>query len=222
MENFKRIVHVATSVTLLGGGFARKSDLDAALNIAPQLICADGGANLAFDWGIKPIGIIGDLDSVDGVAAQAKNVPMMYIDNQNSTDLEKCLSTLSADLVIGVGFLGGRIDHELAALNAICKHPHKTVVLIGAEDIVFRVPSQFKVALPSDTRVSLFPLTKAQAKSVGLRWTLDGLLFSPTGQNGCSNSANGGEVAIHVLDGDIIGILPRDQLAPVVSALAEV
>ncbi|WP_286134996.1 thiamine diphosphokinase [Neptunicoccus cionae] len=224
MEDFSRIVHTASSVTLLGGGAARESDLRESLDFAPLLVCADGGANHAAEWGIRPAGIIGDMDSFSdglrmGIGAPLAGVPVLELTDQNTTDFEKCLSVVRAPLVIGVGFLGKRLDHQLAVLNGLCKHADRKIVLIGAEDIVFRAPPVLSVDLPAGTRVSLHPLTGSQARSTGLRWPVEGLDFQPDGQIGSSNAATGGEMRLETLGGHLLVMLPRLFLGAVIGAL---
>ena len=219
MKNLPQIVNNATKLTLLGGGSVDKSDLAAVLDIAPTLIAADGGANLAMDWGISPAAIIGDLDSVDRSSAEALGVPMVFVDDQNSTDLEKCLDKTHAKIVLGVGFLGGRLDHQTAALNALALVKDRCVVLIGEEDVVFRVPSDFTMRLAKSDRVSLFPMSEVEAKSTGLQWALDGLPFRPNGQIGCSNAALSGEMRVQILSGDMLMILPKHLMMDAVNAL---
>lgn len=224
MEDLSRIVHTSPSVTLLGGGSAQESDLRESLDFAPVLVCADGGANHAAAWGIRPAGIIGDMDSLSadlrtGTDAPLAGVPVMEVDDQNTTDFEKCLTVVQASLVIGVGFLGKRLDHQLAALNGLCKHPQRSVVLVGEQDVVFRAPPVFSVDLPVDTRVSLHPWTGATARSDGLRWPVEGLDFQPDGQIGSSNAATGGEMRLETISGHLLVMLPRRFLGAVVRAL---
>ncbi len=219
MDNLPQIVHNAAMMTLLGGGFVDKSDLRRALDIAPVLVAADGGANIAFDWDIKPDAIIGDLDSVEAMRATALNVAMVFVDDQNSTDLEKCLSRAPAKVVLGVGFLGGRIDHQLAAFNALSIARAQCVVLIGEEDVVFRVPQNLSLKLCAGGRVSLFPMSPVDARSTGLNWALDGLAFRPNGQIGCSNAAVGGDMNVQILSGDMLMILPKHLLKDAINAV---
>ncbi len=219
MKNFPQIVNSATKLTLLGGGSVEKSDLMAALDIAPTLIAADGGANQAMDWGISPAVVVGDLDSVDRPQAEALGVPMVFVDDQNSTDLEKCLDKTNAKTVLGVGFLGGRLDHQVAAMNALAFVKDRSVVLIGEEDVVFRLPPDFTLCLAAGERVSVFPMSEVSATSTGLQWDLDGLPFRPNGQIGCSNAASGGDMRVQTLSGDMLMILPKHLMMDAVTAL---
>ena len=90
MDNLPQNLKTATMITLLGGGSVDRVDLDCVLSFAPILAAADGGANIAFDWDIKPDAVVGDLDSVDRIRAEILDVPLVFIDDQNSTDLAKC------------------------------------------------------------------------------------------------------------------------------------
>ncbi len=219
MDKLPQIVNNATMMTLLGGGSVDRLDLIRALDMAPVLVAADGGANVAFDWDIRPDAVIGDLDSVEQLSANALDVPLVFVDDQNSTDLEKCLAETHAKVVLGVGFFGGRLDHQMAALNALCLVTDRAVLLIGSDDVVFRVPSQFTLRLRKHDRVSLFPMSDVDAQSTGLKWALDGLPFRPNTQIGCSNAALGGDMTVRVLSGDMLMILPKHLLKDALNAL---
>ena len=219
MEKLPQIVNTAAMITLLGGGSVSRRDLALALELAPILVAADGGANIAFDWDILPHAVIGDLDSVDGLSATALDVPLVFVDDQNSTDLEKCLAKLPAQIILGIGFFGGRLDHQIAALNAICLVKDRIVLLVGSNDVAFRLPNEFTLTLRQHDRVSLFPMSEVEARSTGLKWALDGLPFRPNGQIGCSNVALGGDMTVRVLSGDMLMILPKRLLIDALKAL---
>ena len=57
--------------TLLGGAAVEPQVMALALRLAPNLYCADGGANTAVDMGLEPLSVVGDMDSItpDTVAA---------------------------------------------------------------------------------------------------------------------------------------------------------
>jgi thiamine pyrophosphokinase len=219
LENFTRIVHNAQSVTLLGDGAARETDLLAALEIAPVLICADGGGNRAMRWGHCPCAIVGDLDSANLKLAANKDILVFEVADQSTTDFEKCLDIVPQKLVLAVGFLGKRVDHQLAAFNALSKYRGQPIILIGKKDVIFRVPDYFDMNVGAGSRVSLFPMSQVLARSSGLKWALDGLDFAPNGQTGCSNAALGGQLSIRIDQGDMLGVLPRALLPNLVAAL---
>ena len=110
-------------VTLVGGGSVAPADLAAALAIAPEAVAADGGGDHALPDGHAFRVVIGDMDSLSGAERlRAAGVPIHEVEEQDSTDLEKCLYSVEAPLFVGLGFLGGRIDHHLAAMNALVKN----------------------------------------------------------------------------------------------------
>ena len=103
---------------------------------------------------------------------------IVRISNQNTTDLEKVLLNTQSPLTLGIGFLGSRIDHELAALSALGKFSHKKIILIGEKDIIFLAPPSFSLSSFEGMRVSLYPLDSVKVQSDGLKWSTEGLTLS--------------------------------------------
>lgn len=102
------LLAVREAVTLVGGGPVAAHHLRAALGIAPIAVGCDGGGDVSLPDGVQYRAVIGDMDSLLGSARlAAAGVPLHRIAEQDSTDLEKCLRSISAPLVIGLGFLGG-------------------------------------------------------------------------------------------------------------------
>ena len=210
----------AEPVTLVGAGPIDPRHLEAALAIAPVAVAADGGGDLALPGGRRFRAVIGDMDSLaDPERLRAAGVPVHPIPEQETTDLEKCLYSVEAPLFVGLGFLGGRIDHHLAAMNALVKFARVPVVLVGGEDLCFLCPPEFAIDLAAGTRVSLFPMGPVRGRSEGLLWPIDGLAFDPTGRIGTSNAATGGVVRIEFDAPRMLVILPVDLLEPVVDRL---
>ena len=58
------IVQSTYPVTLIGAGRVGRAALADALSLAPHVVAADGGANMAVRAGLVPEAVIGDLDSV--------------------------------------------------------------------------------------------------------------------------------------------------------------
>lgn len=162
------------------------------------------------------------MDSLrDPAALRARGVPLHPIADQDTTDLEKCLAGIAAPLVLGLGFLHGRIDHQLAAMNALVRHPDPPAILIGGEDIVLRCPALLELDLAAGTRVSLFPMAPATGRvSEGLRWPVAGLAFAPDGRIGTSNAATGGRLRIGFDSPAVLVILPVETLPAVAAQIA--
>lgn len=214
------IVHGVCPITLVGGGQATPSDLHSALTLAPRCIAADGGAVLALQAGIMPEAVIGDFDSIPAEVQQQVPVDRLHrIDEQDSTDFEKALTRITAPVVIGVGFTGGRIDHQLGALHTLMVCADRPCVLLGPEELVFLAPPRMSLPTTGAEVVSLFPLGVVTGRSTGLHWPLDGLQFAPGGQSGTSNRATG-PITVEVNAPALLMIVPRRLLKPVVAALA--
>jgi len=215
-----RIVHSVNGVTLLGGGEATKAGVCEALAHAPTLVAADGGASFALKIGEMPKAVIGDFDSIDAKTRAALAPEICHpIVEQDSTDFEKCLLRCEAPLFLGVGFMGLRRDHELAAFNVLVRYPEKRCVLIGAEDIVFAAPKRLWIDVELGMRVSLFPMAPVQGRSTGLKWPIDGLALAPNGKTATSNEALGA-VELHFDQPGALVIMPRVALKPAIDALA--
>lgn len=165
------IVSSAEPITLLGGARFAQAQLFQALGVAPELVCADGGADAAFEYGLKPRAVMGDLDSISPAAREGFEHVLHLITEQDSTDLQKCLRNISAPFVIGLGFLGDRFDHSLAALFALTEATIP-VVLISAQDVLFISPKHLSLDLEPGTRMSLMPVGRPVVSSTGLRWEL--------------------------------------------------
>jgi thiamine pyrophosphokinase len=194
------IVQSRLPVTLLGAGLSAISDLDFMCSIAPLLVAADGGANVAIAAGRLPDVVIGDFDSLD--AATRVAIPaerLHHVAEQDSTDFEKCLQRITAPLILALGFTGARIDHELAVWNVLARRMDRRCIVIGGEDIVFVAPPRLELDLAPGTRVSLFPI-------------------APGGRSGTSNEALG-PVRMTFDGGAMLVILPRDQLPLAIAAL---
>lgn len=213
------IVSELKPVTLIGGGEVTPDTLTEALTHAPFLVACDGGAKFALDNNVMPRTVIGDMDSITAeTKAQIDPSKLHFIPDQDTTDFEKALLECKAPLFLGVGFLGGRLDHQLAAMTALVTFDSHAIVLIGQEDIVFLSPNTLKLELKLGTRVSLFPMGEVSGTSKGLRWAIDPIAFSPNGRIGTSNEAIG-DVVLTFDKREMLVILPRACLSLVIDAL---
>lgn len=214
-----RIVDFHEPVTLVGGGDAEAAQLRLALSLAPRLLAADGGANMAVAEGLSPELVIGDFDSVtaETLAAIGAN-RHMHIPEQESTDFEKCLMRISAPFILGLGFMGPRADHGLAAWNGLVRHAGARCILLGREDLAFAAPARLALDLAPGTRFSLFPMARVTGQSRGLRWPIDGLVLAPDGRIGTSNEATG-RVELAFDGPGMLVILPVGCLDAAITAL---
>ncbi len=209
-----------TGITLVGGGEIGVDDIPLALGHAPLLVAVDGGANAALASGREIHGVVGDFDSL--TPQDRARIPadrLLRIAEQDSTDFDKALNSVRAPVILAVGFLGGRLDHQFAAFNALARFPDTNCILIGETEIVFHLPRALSVALQEGDVVSLFPMAAVTGRSEGLKWPIDGLSLAPDGRIGTSNQALG-EVRIETDGPGLLAILPRRSVAAAITALA--
>ncbi|MEM8729100.1 MAG: thiamine diphosphokinase [Pseudomonadota bacterium] len=216
------IVETEDWVTLIGGGEVQTEDLSLALQLAPVLVAADSGADWALAQGISPIAVIGDFDSLSETTRAGLPAARLHqIAEQDSTDFDKALRNIAAPVVLAVGFLGARVDHQLAAFHVLARHSDRACLLLGPREVIFAappgVPLQFD--LSAGDVVSLFPMTAVSGRSTGLRWPIDGLDFAPMTRIGTSNAAEG-PVTLTFDGPGMLVILPRRALHGALTALA--
>lgn len=211
----------AGGVMLVGGGEIDEGALALARARTAHVVAADGGANRLDGWGIGADAVIGDMDSIaDAEGWRRRGAHLLALDEQDTTDLEKCLYSTEAPFYIGVGFTGRRFDHTLAALHALLRWPAKRVVLIGAEDAIFLAPAAWTAALADGARVSFFPLLPvAGLASSGLQWPIDGLAFAPGERIGTSNRAVSATVSARFDRRGMAAMVARDHLDAVLASL---
>lgn len=216
-------------VALVGGGAFDWETFGLVEKRAVAVVAADGGANWfraggeLFDAPSPLAAVVGDMDSVDDLEAWRgrPDCQVEAIAEQDTTDLEKCLYAVEAPLYLGVGFLGRRFDHTLAATHALLAFAHRRVILIGETDLIFLCPGHATLSLAAGARVSIYPLAPVQGvASTGLEWPIDGLDFAPGRRIGTSNRAVAETVSIEMDGPGAAIILHRDWLDATVAALA--
>lgn len=184
----ERIVYSTGGVTILGGGEAHAQQILESLDLAPDLVAADGGADRALAMGLTPSAVIGDFDSI---SQEARSIWPQEIYHQSAdqktTDFEKCLAAIDAPGVIAHGVLGPRVDHGLAAMSTLMATSRLPVILMSSDDLVFHCPTTVTLDLPIGARVSLFPLARVEGRSSGLEWPINGISFAPGLKIGTSN-----------------------------------
>ncbi|WP_171128889.1 MULTISPECIES: thiamine diphosphokinase [unclassified Ruegeria] len=215
MVNLTKIEVIVSSngpIALFGGGEIAPQDVELALSRAESVVAADGGAARAIDSGRIPDAVIGDFDSLD--TRYRDQIPperLFPIREQDSTDFEKALTRISAPVVLGIGFLGARVDHQLAVFNTLVRYPDSGCILLGAHEIVFHAPPRLSVPLKAGETVSLFPMRPVSGRSQGLEWPIDGLALAPDGCIGTSNRATG-DLDVQTDAPGLLVMLPRAAL----------
>ncbi|UZD91665.1 thiamine diphosphokinase [Cognatishimia activa] len=213
------IVHNAEAVTLVGAGLATDEEINRCVELSSKVVAADGGAAHCLRAGLVPDAVIGDMDSLektplDGIPSERVHA----ISEQDSTDFDKALRNIDAPLVLGVGFTGARLDHQLAVYNVLVRRPEKQCIILSDTDIAFLCPPVLRLPLAPETRVSLFPMGLVEGTSHGLKWPINGLTFTPDGRIGTSNEATG-DIEITITGPKLLVILPKSELESVAQSL---
>ncbi|MBL4725395.1 MAG: thiamine diphosphokinase [Rhizobiaceae bacterium] len=183
--------HFEKPAIIVGGGHVDEEYLTKLLANGYSLIAADGGANRFYKSDIIPDVIIGDMDSLDNISHWRTKTALLEIDEQESTDFEKCLALTNAPLYVGLGLIGKRFDHSLATMHAMARFAtKKTVVLLDETDVIFAARGHVKLTLEKGARISIYPFGKINFESSrGLKYPLDNLVMEQGVQIGTSNEA---------------------------------
>lgn len=209
------------TVTLLGGGDLTDETVSDLLTRAPNLVVCDGAATGALAMGVMPDAVIGDMDSLDAETRARLDPGRVHeLTDQDTTDFDKALRSIRAPLILGAGFMGQRLDHELACYNALVRHPDVRCILVGGHDICFHLPARRRLFmdLKIGSRVSLFPMAELDVHTDGMEWSFERLTLAPWGRVGTSNIARGRVVVEADRDGLLV-ILPRAALDDAITAL---
>jgi thiamine pyrophosphokinase len=177
---------------------------------ADQIVCADGGANHARRLRIRPDIILGDLDSVTGATLRSfRTTALAYVDDQNSTDLEKALWYSvhhGCSTVHVVGGLGSRIDHTAGSLGCVRRFlPFCRVILHDTGGYLQPVGKEIRFAARAGETISLIPLTRCGGvTTVNLRYPLQNEILELGVREGISNVAMKRMVTIGVRRGILL------------------
>ncbi len=179
---------------------------------ADQIVCADGGANHAYEFGITPELIIGDLDSLRcdvRVHYEKLGVEIRRLHGQDDTDFEKALKHLreSGTKTLAILGLTGRfLDHTLGNLSILMRYVNDFSFIIYDEHYrIDVVRSEGEFSATPGGRVSLVPLLAAEEISTsGLEYPLqkEALIFGE--REGTCNTASSSSFRIELSKGTLL------------------
>lgn len=153
------------------------------------IVCADGGVRHLPPG--RPIIVVGDMDSYQGPASTRLHDP-----DQDSTDFDKCLACVRAPELIGVGFLGGRWDHSLAALSSLAR-ARDPIRLVDHENSIVLVDGDYQGRHRVGDTLGVIPMQRCQFDtSHGLAYPLDGVVLELGVWVGSSNRITDTDVSI--------------------------
>ena len=189
---------------------------------ADKIYCADRGAQWAYQAGIKPDLVVGDMDSVndstldrvdaDGVRTMRYPVEKDMTDTQIA--LEVAISEGARSITL-LGALGGRVDHTLANISLMSSYHRRgiriaimdnnTAMFVGERTITFR-------AVKGST-VSIFPVEEGVRvlRIEGLYYPLNDLVIPMDGTLCISNQMISDRVILDVRNGSILLIVTAQE-----------
>jgi thiamine pyrophosphokinase len=177
---------------------------------SPMFVCADGGANTAARYKLKPSAIVGDLDSISTQAMKAlRKAEIHKVVNDYSTDLEKTLSWVidkGFHAITVAGATGGRLDHFIGNLSALVKFSGKASITFTDDtgEWIF-IDRSKNLSLPVGTTVSLIPVSRCDGiVTKGLRWNVNFESLELGVRDGTSNITVDSSVHISVAKGNLI------------------
>jgi thiamine pyrophosphokinase len=176
---------------------------------ADLIVAADGGANAARLYGIRPHIIIGDLDSVSATTKRVfASSSILRVRRQDNTDLEKALDYLvskSIKNVCIVGATGRRIDFTFGNLSVIWNYTSRMrITFVGDGWKAMPVESGKEVRAKVGTTVSLIPFGSCSGITLkGLRYPLTNATMK-VGEIGVSNIVKRSPFSITVRRGNML------------------
>lgn len=206
-------------VLLLGAGPTSAGLVNNLYHLAKTVVAVDGGLHAADAAGLVPDIVIGDFDSID--AARLENIPThqrVTAPDQNLTDFDKALSVIKAPIILAAGFLGGRLDHQLAAFSSLLR-TDLPVILVDENNLVFVVPSHLDMPLPHGSSVALYPFVDCRVETNGLKYDVKDAAMAPNGLISTSNEMRSDRLEIWTNGRGLLGIIPRSALDHLVLAL---
>jgi thiamine pyrophosphokinase len=184
---------------------------------ADVLLAADGGANHLARIGLRPVSVIGDLDSISGpTRGWLGDSAMVERPDQDRTDLDKALEYAFDDLGLGkltvLAATGGRVDHDAGNLGLLAR------LALGTR-LVYESDAHRLLAGTGDLKLESVPgetwsfWTYDSAIRVtleGVRWPVESAALDAGGRPSISNEAIQHEVRVRAEGGAVIVMRQHD------------
>lgn len=205
-------------VILANGDYGDMHSYQWLLNETDIILCADGGANYAYEMGVvNPAYIVGDMDSIlphviDYYKKQGVKF-RSYPRRKDFTDTQLILNLaeeIGADEIVFIGSLGKRLDHTLA--NIYCgvelALADKKIWHYTADYSAYLVSKEITISGEVGDIVSVLALTD-QALGVyeeGFEYSLKNVILEKWNPYAISNVLAENEGVIRIRDGLLLVI----------------
>lgn len=197
-------------VVIFANGLVPDPDkLRPLLNPDDFILCADGGTRLALALDLRPLIVIGDMDSIAGAdlaSIESARIPVRrYPQDKDETDLELAVKVAlerKPPAILILGALGGRLDHTLGNISMLMDASLSGIdcrLDDGVEEVMLCRSHAEVRGKPGDL-VSLVPWggPVTGARTDGLRWQLVGETLLPNRSRGISNEMLGERADIQI------------------------
>ncbi len=203
------------AIIFLSGKLDTESNFYKEINYSEyDIYCADGGADHAYNLGVTPKLILGDLDSVskeiifyfEKLGVKIEKFPT----SKDFTDGELILEKVSPnyDNVLILGGLGGRTDHFLTNLNLLEKY--QNIIFEDENEILFWVKNNMELKNKIGKTISFIPFTDVESLTLeGFTYNVENLDLSRANSRCMSNIINSEIAQISYKQGSIIGIIQK-------------
>lgn len=186
---------------------------------ADMIIAADGGANIARRYAIRPHVIIGDLDSVSSETQRFFSTSsILYVSDQDSTDLEKALTFTAGQRIpraTVVGATGKRLDFTLGNLSVLWAYTaFIDLTFVGDGWKAMPVGRKRTVVARKGTTVSLIPFGACSGITLrGLKYPLRNASLN-VGEIAVSNVVQRSPFSVQVKRGRMLLVILAGERQP--------
>jgi thiamine pyrophosphokinase len=197
-------------VVITGGKGPEKRYVESWLEEAAQVVSADSGFDRAYEWGVQPDYVVGDMDSLanrEVLTSYPQDRIVQMPHEKDYTDTEIGLQLLEEKgcherVIMGGG--GGRLDHLLGLLALFDRDPAPRAWITHREEVLL-IDDYFERSGLHGQRLSFFPVgtRRCRMASCGLKWPLDPLEWV-RGDVGISNEATDDRVSVTMREGALI------------------
>lgn len=196
------------AIIALNANLPDKKFFDTFANI--PLICADGAAVNVLRIGVKPVKVVGDLDSFysDEISKTLDKSQIIYDPDQEKNDFEKAINycnSVGYENILIVGIHGGEYEHSLNNWSVFTKYSrNNNLVVYDKSRYGFNISDSISIDTLKDEIVSLIPVGKAKLTTDNLKWELNNEVLELGKREGARNKSNGEMVKITIHEGELI------------------
>ncbi len=177
----------------------------------------------------RPDAVIGDLDTMMGKLIGKNDPPFLHIEDQQTTDMEKCLlhaHDLGCTEAVLLGATGKRLDHTLYNLSLVEGFADRMRVCIANQHCTtVRIAAGEKVNwdLPVGTTFSLAPLATPAllGETTGARWPLSDEVLTYGGDLSISNEVATPPLSIEVHEGSVLASVGNEMFGVMMRRIPE-